>query len=210
MSLLFSTRHTGTRGNQNGFTLIEILITVIVLSIGLLGLAGLQINGLRANMSSEARSKATLLANDITERMRTNRLGVHNDNPDVDNQYAAISTANQNCNALPDPFCSNYNNGNSNDADSCTPAQMAAFDAWVWACGMPKAQGVVPGGVANILNGGAGNVACNDANLADDDDCSPGSSHTITVSWNELSPNRSETVEAGEAIIKTYSLVVVP
>jgi type IV pilus assembly protein PilV len=55
-----------------GFTLIEVLVTIVVVSIGLLGLAGLQINGLRANVSSEARSKATLLANDIIERMRAN------------------------------------------------------------------------------------------------------------------------------------------
>ena len=90
-----------TGGNQKGFTLVEILITIIVLSIGLLGLAGLQISGLRANMSSEARSKATVLANDIAERMRTNTLGVHNDDADADNQYADISTANLNCNTLP-------------------------------------------------------------------------------------------------------------
>lgn len=196
--------------NQKGFTLIEILITVIVLSIGLLGLAGLQISGLRANMSSEARSKATLLANDIAERMRTNTLGVHNDNADADNQYADISTENQNCDNLPNAFCSNYNDGTANEADSCTPAQMAAFDAWIWACGMPKAENVLPGGVTNILNGGTGSVVCNDANLADTDECSPGSSHTITVSWNELNPNQSETTDAGEVLTQTYTLVVVP
>lgn len=196
--------------DQKGFTLIEILITVIVLSIGLLGLAGLQINGLRANMSSETRSKATLLANDIAERMRTNALGVHNEDPDVDNQYADITTANQDCNTLPAAFCSNYNDGSVHIADSCTPAQMALFDAWVWACGMPKAENVAPDGVTNILNGGTGSVVCNDANLADTDDCSSGSPHTITVSWNELNPNQSETADAGEVLTQTYTLVVVP
>jgi type IV pilus assembly protein PilV len=90
---------------NSGFTLIEILITIIVVSIGLLGLAGLQISGLRANMGSEARSKATIMANDIAERMHANPLGVDANN------YANISTANQNCGTLPSPFCSNYNIG---------------------------------------------------------------------------------------------------
>lgn len=196
--------------NQKGFTLIEILITVIVLSIGLLGLAGLQISGLRANISSEARSKASILANDIAERMRANPLGVQNDDAGADNQYANISTADQNCATLPGKFCSNYNDGSSHSADSCTPAQMAAFDSWVWACGMPKADNVVKEGVTNILNEGTGTVTCNDDNLIDADTCSPGSSHTITISWNELSPNRSADVTEGEVITQNFSLVVVP
>ena len=210
MSLLNNARLVSAHGKQKGFTLIEILITVIVLSIGLLGLAGLQISGLRANISSEARSKASLLANDIAERMRTNPLGVQNDDADADNQYANISTSDQNCNNLPETFCSNYNNGAAHSAENCTPAEMAVFDAWVWACGMPKADNVVPEGVTNILNEGSGTVACNDANLADTDDCSPGSSHTITISWNELSPNRSAEVTEGQALTQNYTLVVVP
>lgn len=194
-----------------GFTLVEILITIIVLSIGLLGLAGLQINGLRVNMSSEMRSKATFLANDIAERMRANPLGVQNTNEDDDNQYANISMTADDCGDQPDPFCSNYYDGTAHTADACTPAQMAAFDAWVWACGMPKAEGVVADGLTNILSGGTGSVVCNDrTDIVDEDSCSPGSSHTITITWNELSPNQSEDAEAGETVEQTYTLVVVP
>jgi len=195
---------------NSGFTLIEILITVVILSIGLLGLAGLQINGLRANMSSETRSKASALANDIAERMRANPLGVQNDNADDDNQYANISMSVGDCADRPNPFCSNYNDGTSHTADECTPAQMAAFDAWVWACGMPKADGVVHGGLTNILSEGTGTVSCNDADLTDDDTCSPGSSHTVTVSWNELSPNQAENTQSGDKVNQTFTLVVVP
>lgn len=199
------------RRKNEGFTLIEILITVIVLSIGLLGLAGLQISGLRANMSSETRSKASVLANDIAERMRANPLGVQNDNEAVDNQYANISMTSADCADQPDPFCSNYNDGSSQTAENCTPAQMAAFDAWVWACGMPKAESVVAGGLTNILMDGTGTVVCNDrTDIADEDDCSPGSPHTITISWNELSPNEAAGIEAGESIPQTFTLVVVP
>lgn len=58
---------------QRGFTLIEVLVTVIVLAIGLLGLAGLQLNGLRYSYSAYQTSQATILTNDIIDRMRANR-----------------------------------------------------------------------------------------------------------------------------------------
>lgn len=65
----------------NGFTLIEILVTVVVLSIGLLGLAGLQATALRFNSTAYQRSQATILAYDIAEQMRANakaaRCGVY-------------------------------------------------------------------------------------------------------------------------------------
>jgi type IV pilus assembly protein PilV len=58
---------------QRGFTLIEILVTVVVLAIGLLGLAGLQATSLRFNNSAYHRSQATSLACDMADRMRVNR-----------------------------------------------------------------------------------------------------------------------------------------
>lgn len=73
MPLRRPTRHKST-GNEGGFTLIEVLVTVIVLAIGLLGLAGLQLSGLRYSYSAYQRSQATILANDIADRMRANRV----------------------------------------------------------------------------------------------------------------------------------------
>lgn len=54
-------------------TLIEVLVAVLILSIGLLGLAGLQTLSLRSNHSAYLRSQATILAYDIADRMRANR-----------------------------------------------------------------------------------------------------------------------------------------
>ena len=59
--------------HQWGATLIEVLVAVLVLSIGLLGLAGLQVTSLQSNHSAYYRSQATLLAYDIADRMRANR-----------------------------------------------------------------------------------------------------------------------------------------
>lgn len=59
--------------SAQGFTLLEVLIAVVVLSVGLLGLARLQTAGLRQNHSAFMRSQATMLAYDIIDRMRTNK-----------------------------------------------------------------------------------------------------------------------------------------
>jgi len=58
---------------HRGFTLIEIMVAVVVLAIGLLGLAGLQATSLRFNNSAYHRSQATNLAYDMADRMRANR-----------------------------------------------------------------------------------------------------------------------------------------
>ena len=58
---------------QRGFTLLEVLIAVMLLAVGLLGLAGLQAVSLRNNHSAYLRSQATMLTYDIIDSMRTNR-----------------------------------------------------------------------------------------------------------------------------------------
>lgn len=57
----------------SGFTLLEVLVAILVLSIGLLGLAGLQTHSLRNNHTAFLRSQAVALAYDALDRMRSNR-----------------------------------------------------------------------------------------------------------------------------------------
>jgi type IV pilus assembly protein PilV len=59
--------------SNRGLTLIEVLATVVILSIGLLGLAGMHFHGLKNNQSSYFRSQATLLAYSAFDAMRANR-----------------------------------------------------------------------------------------------------------------------------------------
>ncbi len=56
-----------------GFTLIEALVALLVLSIGLLGVAAMQLASLQANNGAFQRTQATFLAQDIADRMRANR-----------------------------------------------------------------------------------------------------------------------------------------
>jgi type IV pilus assembly protein PilV len=77
-------RHTIQK--QCGFSLLEVLIALLVLSIGLLGLAALQTTSLRSNEMASMRTTATQLAYDISDRMRANPAGV------ADNQYVIALT----------------------------------------------------------------------------------------------------------------------
>lgn len=57
---------------QSGFTLLEVLVAMLVLSIGLLGLAGLMGSSMRNNQSAYHSTQATWLAYDILDRLRAN------------------------------------------------------------------------------------------------------------------------------------------
>mgnify|MGYP000058184805 CR=1 FL=1 len=60
---------------QDGFTLIEVLISMVILAIGLLGAASLQVRSLQDTGNSGLRSVAIYLANDMADRIRANSAG---------------------------------------------------------------------------------------------------------------------------------------
>lgn len=57
---------------NNGFTLIEVLIALVILAGGMLGMAAMQATGLKNNLSAFQRSQATQLAYNMADRMRAN------------------------------------------------------------------------------------------------------------------------------------------
>jgi type IV pilus assembly protein PilV len=59
--------------NQRGFSMLEILITLVIIATALLGTAGLQIYAMRMNQSGQFRTQAVFLASDIAERMEANK-----------------------------------------------------------------------------------------------------------------------------------------
>lgn len=61
------------RQRQRGVSLIEVLVSVLIFSVGLLGLAALQLNSLKANQTASVRSHATFLAYEMGDRMRAAR-----------------------------------------------------------------------------------------------------------------------------------------
>jgi len=63
------------RAAQHGFTIIEVMVALVVMSIGLLGISSLYLETLRANRTSQLRGQAIDLVNDIADRIRANRRG---------------------------------------------------------------------------------------------------------------------------------------
>ncbi len=102
---------------QKGFTLLEILIAAVVLAIGLLGLAKLQTTGLHQTHSSGFRTRATLLAYDITDRMRANRAAFLNNGNYID---PPAGTTSKQC------------EWDGTAVEDCTSTEMAQFDLAQW------------------------------------------------------------------------------
>ncbi len=122
-----------------GFTLFEILVTLIVLSIGLLGLAHLQSRGMEGNHRAYLRSQASLLAYDMVDRMRANMWAVGN------GSYDSIT-------AKPANGVATCTDGT---AGGCTPAEMATNDAFEWygalTTALPSGFGTVVAGAGNLF-----------------------------------------------------------
>lgn len=79
----------GSLARARGFTLVEVLVSLVILSIGLLGIASLQLSSLRWNQGASARSQATLLAYDIVDRMRANQRAANIG--EYDNAFGAVT-----------------------------------------------------------------------------------------------------------------------
>ncbi|HEX5393870.1 MAG TPA: type IV pilus modification protein PilV [Rhodocyclaceae bacterium] len=62
-----------SRKNQAGISLIEVLVSMLIVAFGVLGLAALQARSMNSEFESYQRSQAIILANDMVERIRMNR-----------------------------------------------------------------------------------------------------------------------------------------
>ena len=71
-------RSRNDRGRQRGFTMLEVLISIVVIAFGMLGVAGLQAFALKNSQGASYRSVATVLATDLIDRMRANPVGSTN------------------------------------------------------------------------------------------------------------------------------------
>lgn len=77
---------------QGGFSLIEVIVTVSILSVGLLGLAGLQLRALNAEAESFARGQALMLVDQMAERILTRKTVAETGAYDAGDSYGAGNT----------------------------------------------------------------------------------------------------------------------
>jgi type IV pilus assembly protein PilV len=103
---------------QRGISLIEVLVTLVIISIGLLGTASLQVVSKRANFEAVQRTAAAHLANDYLQRMRGNRSAL--ENYLVDDVLGATSLG-----ATPAKDC-------TADGVNCANSELASYDQWQW------------------------------------------------------------------------------
>ncbi|NQZ31140.1 MAG: type IV pilus modification protein PilV [Oceanospirillaceae bacterium] len=106
---------------QSGASLIEVLISMVLISIGLLGISASQISSLKLTHSAYQRSQATLLADDIADRMRANI----NEASKTATTYLTASAQGVNHGTN----CVNYTGPLTN---SCSTANMAEQDLYDW------------------------------------------------------------------------------
>ena len=165
--------------HQRGIGMIEVLITLFILSIGLLGVASMQFVGSFSNADALSRTQAVMVAQQMSERLRASM--THSQITDgfvVDNEY--YNPAHYNFSGL---SCSGNNPFNCHclarpasvpdcQGGQCTSAEIAEFDAYQISC-------------AAVQSNPSATIAltCDDQIIGDGDDCSPGSVQTITVNW---------------------------
>ena len=169
------------RKDIKGIGMIEILVTLVILAIGLMGVASLQFISALSNSDAMARSQAVLVAEQLSDRLRTaSRLSDNSDGLVVDNAYfvannfnfAGLSCADTSksyyncfCLAIPAdiPNC---------ETGTCTPAQTAQYDAHQLSCAAVQTNPLMEV-----------SLGCNDNDTSDTDSCSAGSRHSILVRW---------------------------
>jgi type IV pilus assembly protein PilV len=103
-----------TMARQRGVSLIEVLMAVLIFSVGLIGLAGLLVMASRSNQAAYLRTQVTFLAGNMADRMRANPIGLWTGAYDGEAKADAGIKA---CTA----------------AVACTPAEVAARDRAAWA-----------------------------------------------------------------------------
>ncbi len=152
------------QSHQKGVSLIEVLVAVLIFSIGLLGLAGLIVMSTRATHVGYTRTQATFLANSMAERMSANPAAVWSGGYNSASYPAAAQTA-----------------GCATAAAACSAAEVAVHDQQIWSA---QLKAFLPNPSASIACGDVTSVTYNPGgNLAQRPPY--GGNCTMSISWTE-------------------------
>jgi len=133
MNVLRIRHQSGGSNTESGFTLLEVLVTLFVIALALLGTAGLQAYAMKVTTSGQFRTQAVILGLDLLERIEANNEAAITGAYAVDPLPAAVVV---DC-----------------DAADCTPADLATFDLVQFA---NKMQAELPSSNATVAVAGAG------------------------------------------------------
>lgn len=179
-------------GRRRGFSLVEVMVALIVICVGLLGIAKLQALVLSNTGASRMRALAALEASSIAAFMHANRdywASTPAATTTVNDTAASKGITSSDSALQSSPGC--YSGGP--DAP-CTPAKMAAFDLQNWLSDMYS---TLPGSISTIAcatnSGGVSAVSC-----------------TITITWQENTVAANTQEGTGTFQSQSYQLVVDP
>jgi type IV pilus assembly protein PilV len=144
---------------QAGFTLIEVLVATLVLTVGILGVAAMQMVSFQTNQGAYMRSQAVYLAQDILDRMRANEQGYS-----TTTVYNAVDTSDD-ATIPASPGCVVTSGG-------CSALQMGQQDIREWAQNFTNIDAV--GEYRPRLMNGVGTITRG-----------AGNEFTVTVTWDE-------------------------
>jgi type IV pilus assembly protein PilV len=123
-----------TQQYQRGVTLIEVLLTIFITGVGLMGLAALQLRAIQATNDSSQNSQGMWVLLDLVGRMQVNSVAAS------DGAYLANLKGEDFCVAAnqPAPLCATHYNSGTVQGLACTTAELAAFDLWDVMCGTSR------------------------------------------------------------------------
>lgn len=163
-----------------GFTLMEVLVAIVVFSIGLLGIATLQLTGMKQTHNSHLRAIAVAEARTLADRMRANPKAVENGDYNIGGVGAPHGS-------MPTSIPTDCT------ANDCTTAEMAVFDLVRWS---DSTGGIANTGLDDALPEGRG-VVCIDSTPDDGTDVDwecdyAGDMYAIKVQWRERGLDQDE------------------
>lgn len=121
-----------TKQSNTGFSMIEVLVTMVIVALALFGAAGLQAYAMKTNLGGQNRNQAVFLMSDIVDRMEANK---------------AAATAGLYASAGVKPAASNACN-----VAACASGALATYDIGNW---LFQVQQVLPQGTATLVSNGA-------------------------------------------------------
>lgn len=148
------------RKSQSGFSMIEVMVAMLIVAIGILGIAGLQVLSLRMNQSALLRTEALQLGRDMIDRMRANKT----------QDYAPVLLTGAPATAT------------NCVVNACATDELAVYDVTQWKCAINSTQDPADGsqfaacatlGIAGSLPQGAGAIE------------RVGEVYQVTVEWRD-------------------------
>lgn len=152
------------KANANGYYLLELLISLVIISFGLLGIAGLLITAHRASSSSYLNQQAQQSVYNIIDRIHANRTAAVNGNYNVSN---LVTSGAPTLPKAPSKTCLG-----SGTSFNCSASEMATYDLWYW---LNYDVGSLPNGAASIT------TSVNGTNTL----------LTVTVQWDDSPAQKS-------------------